>query len=195
MGQIQPTENLRQTLRGATASAHDLLDGTMREAAGWTTRDDYTRFLSLQYAARLPVEAWLEANAPNDLRPPAQSALIAKDLGELDEDLPETAAQFAIPTQPNASESSDHARALGAAWVLAGSSLGNRSILGEVRRTAQDNGAADWPTTFLGDPSMLEFWKGLRKQIEVGAETETVELASQAADADFQHFIDHAQSA
>ena len=195
MGQIQPTENLRQTLRGAPASAHDLLDGTMREAAGWTTRDDYTRFLSLQYAARLPVEAWLEANAPNDLRPPAQSALIAKDLGELDEDLPETAAQFAIPTQPNASESSDRARALGAAWVLAGSSLGNRSILGEVRRTAQDNGATDWPTAFLGDPGMLEFWKGLRKQIEVGAETETVELASQAADAVFQHFIDHAQSA
>lgn len=195
MGHLQPSENLRQTLRGATASAHDLLDGTMREAAGWTTRKDYTRFLSLQYAARLPVEAWLEANAPDDLRPPAQAALIAKDLGDLHEDLPETAPEFAIAPQQHADENTDRAQALGAAWVLAGSALGNRSILAEVRRTAQDNGATDWPTTFLGDSAMIEFWKGLRKQLEVGAEAETVDLASQAAATVFQHFIDHVQSA
>ena len=102
MGYAKPTDNLRHTLRGATASAHDLLDGTMRAAAGWASRDDYVRFLSLQYAARLPVEAWLADNAPADLNPPAQASLIAQDLAELGEPVPASATPFDRPVQVGA---------------------------------------------------------------------------------------------
>ncbi|MEL6487227.1 MAG: hypothetical protein AAFQ13_08795, partial [Pseudomonadota bacterium] len=78
MGYAKPNANLRDTLRGATACAHNKLDAAMRAGAGWSDRGAYTRFLSLQYAARQPVEMWLLANAPCDLRPPPQAPLIAQ---------------------------------------------------------------------------------------------------------------------
>ena len=188
IGKADHTDNLRQSLRGATEAAHDLLDGSMRAAAGWKTRSDYARFLSLQYAARLPVEAWLSENAPHALRPPAQCPLIARDLRELGEILPAEGQHFALPLRRHGDR---RAQILGAAWVLAGSSLGNRAILGEVRRMAQANGTAEWPTHFLGDEVMLDFWKSLRPMLETSAEMEQVELASHAASAVFDHFIAH----
>ncbi len=198
MGFAGPSDNLRQTLREATANAHDLLDGTMRAASGWSTLEDYAHFLSLQYAARVPVEAWLEASAPDDLCPPPQSTLIAEDLDQLGCKLPKPHARFepkgVAHTGARRDDETARCEALGAAWVLAGSALGNRSILAEVRRTAQANGAKDWPTRFLGDPAMLEFWKRLRIELENGAEMEAVEVASLAASHVFEHFIEHAQA-
>ena len=185
------TDNLRQSLRGATEAAHDLLDGSMRAAAGWKTQEHYARFLKLQYAARFPVESWLESNAPERLCPPAQCMLIAEDLRALDEDIPSGADAFDLPLLRGPERD---AQILGAAWVLAGSSLGNRSILGEVRRIAMATGEAPWPARFLGDEAMLEFWKRLRPMLETSAEMEQVELASAAASAVFDHFIAHAQS-
>lgn len=163
----------------------------MRAAAGWTCRSDYTRFLSLQYAARLPVEEWLAAHAPDDLRPPEQCALIAEDLTALGEELPEAADAFALPVSGNgaAETALPPAAALGAAWVLAGSALGNRAILKEVRRTASESGEAAWPEHFLGNDAMLDFWKGLRRQIEAPATSGAFEAASMAASAVFDHFI------
>ncbi|MEM9310293.1 MAG: biliverdin-producing heme oxygenase [Pseudomonadota bacterium] len=194
MGYAKPTDNLRHTLRGATASAHDLLDGTMRAAAGWASRDDYARFLSLQYAARLPVETWLADNAPADLNPPAQASLIAQDLVELGEPVPASASPFDLPVPAVEAAEVTRAEALGAAWVLAGSSLGNRAILAEVRRAAEQNAQPLWPTRFLSDAAMLDFWKGLRTQLEGSADIEDVERATCAAAAVFEHFIAHAQT-
>lgn len=194
MGIVVANENLRQVLRGATANAHDMLDGTMRTAAGWTTLEDYTCFLSLQYAARLPVEAWLAENAPEDLRPPAQSPLIAQDLAALDAALPDAGETFAGPQTPGADEATMRAQALGTAWVLAGSSLGNRSILAEVQRTARESGCETWPARFLGDPEMIGFWRRLRLELENSTDLEAVDLATHAASLVFEHFIEHAQS-
>ncbi len=168
----------------------------MRAAAGWRTKADYARFLSLQYAARLPVEAWLAQHAPADLCPPAQCDLIAADLSELGEPLPRAAASFRLDGTTRDPHTAA-CEALGAAWVLAGSSLGNRAILGEVRRTAKitaqaancaANGGAQWPASFLGDEQMLSFWKDLRARIERPAEITEVEAASRAAAAVFDHF-------
>ncbi|MEO0463930.1 MAG: hypothetical protein AAF127_12420 [Pseudomonadota bacterium] len=75
------------------------------------------------------------------------------------------------------------------AWVLAGSSLGNRSILAEVRRTASDNCEAGWPARFLSDAAMLAFWKDLRAQIERPASCAEARAASEAATAVFDHFL------
>lgn len=163
----------------------------MRAAAGWKARADYTRFLYLQYAARRPVEEWLAKNAPADLYPPAQCGLIAADLKDLGETPPRALREFTLVQHTN-SPSAMRTGVLGVAWVLAGSSLGNRAILKEVRRTARDHGETDWPAAFLGDDAMLAFWKGLRAQIECPADMDSVEVASLAASAVFDHFIDHA---
>ena len=193
MGLDHSGGSLRQALRAATAKAHDQLDGTMRTVAGWQKPEDYARFLSLQYAARVPVEAWLSQNASADLRPPEQAPLIASDLASMGHALPTYEVSFTPPAALE--QSAERARALGIAWVLAGSSLGNRAILAEIRRKTKAQGLTAWPEEFLGDDGMLDFWKHLRSQIEGRAEMDALEVAIEAAAAVFDHFIAHAQAA
>ncbi|MEM7666068.1 MAG: biliverdin-producing heme oxygenase [Pseudomonadota bacterium] len=162
----------------------------MREASGWTSRADYARFLSLQHAARAPVEAWLAQHADDPLRPPAQCPLIARDLERLNCEIPADAREFTLPDNDQ-----HEGHVLGAAWVLAGSSLGNRAILKELDRAGRTEGGEDWPHAFLASDTMLAYWKGLRKRIERPADVHEVDAASHAAAAVFDHFIHCAQNA
>ena len=171
-------EGLRAHLRAATMAAHDLLDASMQAASGWQSRADYARFLELQHAARAPLEDWLDDHAPAMLRPPRQTGLIARDLAALGHDVPAPAAAFAHPK-------SDRGDALGTAWVLAGSALGNRTIARQVDRI----GGGIWPVAFLGDEAMLEFWQGLRARIEARADPAEAAGATRAATAVFAHFL------
>lgn len=190
-------QDLREHLRAATMAAHDLLDHTMQAASGWHSLGDYARFLTLQHAARAPVEAWLDAHAPADLRPPAQTPLIARDLAALGLALPAPANTFAAASANAESGSADHGAAgaaLGAAWVLAGSALGNKAILKEMQRAARGHGGG-WPSAFLGDRAMLTFWQGLRARLEQPASVADASTAATAASAVFAHFIAHARHA
>jgi len=72
-----------------------------------------------------------------------------------------------------------------AAWVLAGSALGNRSIARQVDRI----GGGAWPVTFLGDAAMFGFWQGLRVRIERRADPAEAAGATRAATAVFAHFL------
>jgi len=182
--QPAPDDDLRSHLRAATMAAHDLLDHAMQAASGWRTREDYARFLELQHAARAPLEDWLDAHAPGGLNPPHQTALIARDLADLGRPAPAPAPLFTMGRTGTG-------HALGAAWVLAGSALGNRSIAKQVSRI----GAGAWPMAFLGDDSMLGFWQALRSQIEQQAGTGEAEGATDAATAVFAHFLAVAQDA
>ena len=195
MSLVEPGDNLRQVLRAATAQAHDRLDSTMRSVAGWERVEDYAHFLSLQHAARQPVEAWLALNAPDDLHPPPQTPLIAQDLKQLGVARSAQGTVVEPPLLGNRSASATRAVALGIAWVLAGSSLGNRAILAEIRRKAAASAWPHWPELFLGDAAMLAFWKSLRTQIEDQSEMEEVEVATHAASTVFDHFLAHAQAA
>jgi heme oxygenase len=179
-----PSDNLRASLRGATAAAHDILDHAMRAASGWASQGDYLKFLTLQHSARRPVEAWLAQHCEASSRPPAQCDLIAHDLADMGYPVPPDAAAF-DPGTPEVSGS----YALGAAWVLAGSSLGNRAILKEMQRVACAEGAPVWPHAFLSDEAMLTYWKDLRGRIERPAAIEEVAAASSAAAAVFDHFL------
>lgn len=173
-----PGESLRAHLRAATMAAHDLLDAAMQAASGWQTRADYARFLALQYAARTPLEAWLDAHAPQGLVPPPQSPLIACDLAQLGVAVPEPAPLFTLGR-------SGPGHALGTAWVLAGSALGNRAIARQVARI----GGGTWPVTFLGDGAMMDFWQSLRDRIERPVTLVEAEGATCAAEAVFAHFL------
>ncbi len=186
IGLVGTTENLRASLRGATAHAHDLLDQSMRTASGWDSLEDYAQFLTLQHAARAPVEEWLVHHASQDLLPPAQCPAIERDLAALSR-LPPLHTSAFSPIGVSGTEG----QVLGVAWVLAGSSLGNRSILKEVVRT----GHGKWPIAFLGDGSMLTYWQTLRRRIERPAEAEEAGAASAAAAAVFDHFVRVAQTA
>jgi heme oxygenase (biliverdin-IX-beta and delta-forming) len=182
-----PTDDLRLHLRSATMAAHDLLDHTMQAASGWHNLADYARFLSLQHAARAPVEAWLAAHAPGDLHPPAQTPLIARDLALLGFETP-------VPSSGFTMQDTHAGEALGAAWVLAGSALGNKAILKQVRRVAAGE-ARRWPCEFLGDDAMLTFWQGLRARLEQPASAAEAAAAAAAASAVFAHFVAHAGAA
>ena len=175
---IAGTDNLRFFLRSATAEAHEQLDASMRAASGWECERDYARFLALQHAARRSVEAWLDAHAPDDLHPPAQTPLIASDLSASGEELP----QGPLFSHPETSR----AAVLGIAWALAGSSLGNRAILKDVRRAS--GAAGSWPETFLADDTMPAFWAKLHREVERPADAVEAEAARRAAVALFDHF-------
>lgn len=185
-GKHQPErdEDLRSHLRAATMAAHDLLDHAMQAASGWQSREDYARFLELQHAARAPLEDWLDAHAPDGLNPPHQTPLIARDLAALGRPAPAPAPMFTLGRTGTG-------HALGAAWVLAGSALGNRSIAKQVRRIGNEA----WPMAFLGDDAMLGFWQALRSRIEQHAPANEAEGATDAATAVFAHFLAVAEEA
>jgi heme oxygenase len=177
-----PGESLRSHLRAATMAAHDLLDHAMQAASGWQTRADYARFLGLQHAARAPIEAWLAAHAPSGLIPPEQTGLLARDLAALGADAPPPAPLFSMGR-------CEPGHALGTAWVLAGSALGNKAIARQVARI----GGGAWPVAFLGDDAMMSFWQALRSRIETPANPDEAAGATRAAEAVFAHFLSVAE--
>lgn len=98
---------------------------------------------------------------------------------------PPAAEEFTLAGDGTGHED-DHA--LGVSWVLAGSSLGNRSIASELKHS----GHGDWPSRFLLDPAMLTFWKDLRVKLECAASEARIGATSRAAIAVFDHFLAHA---
>ena len=167
---------IRQALRRATDDLHTGLDAALG-GLDLTDREQYATFLTVQLAARRPIEQWLAANAPAELRPPAQSALLADDLAGLG--FTPTASALAEFSAPKGG-------ALGVAWAIGGSSMGNRMMLRAWRQRS-----ADMPATFLADDRMCAFFAALRPTIERPA-NEYADLAQAiaAARAVFAHFAE-----
>lgn len=164
---------LRQFLKNKTASLHGKLDALITPLATGDAAD-YTRFLVVQYRARLPIERLISAlNRPNS--PPEQTPLIVADLASLNWPMPPAAHPFALP---------ENAHPIGLYWVLAGSSLGNRMLL---RRVQAANPAL--PTQFLADGLMAAYWKHLKPQLDAQLRSEDAAHALAAAKATFDHFL------
>jgi heme oxygenase len=109
---------------------------------------------------------------------------LAADLAALGHPLP-------APALPLPHFSPAPGTALGTAWVLAGSALGNRAIAKQVARI----GGGAWPVAFLGDGAMMAFWQRLRTRIERPAAPSEAEGAADAAAAVFAHFLAVAERA
>jgi len=176
---------LREHLKGATAHSHDTLDSSMRPASDWRSLEDYARFLRAQYAARAPVEVWLSMFASVDLKPPEQTPLLAHDLAMLGQPMPTPSPGFAMTFNGEAT-------ATGVAWVLAGSSLGNRAMLHDMQRSL--SGGSEWPHVFLSSHGMTAFWKTLKVRVEAPASRTDAEEATRAARCVFEHFLGVARS-
>ncbi|RKF20615.1 hypothetical protein D6851_10790 [Altericroceibacterium spongiae] len=175
MVEKKQTNSLRARLREETGPLHDSLDIRMGQL-DLAVPEDYARFLKLQLAARAPIERWARHNCPAHLRPPAQVPLLLEDLSELGGPFSVSNRAFALPV---------HAEPLGFAWVMAGSHLGNRVMLNDLRKRA--NGRL--PTRFLSDPRMMEFWRDLRPQLEQPASDEQTDRALTAALTTFRFFL------
>ena len=167
-----PSPTLRARLRDETNALHDRLDASLAPAA-LAEGQDYAAFLAAQYRARGPIEEWLagQTTAP----PPAQTPLIARDLAEMNHPLPPAGNAFVPPSGSDP---------LGVAWVLAGSSLGNRAILARRRK----RGLAG-PVHFLSDDAMPRLFQKMRAQLEQPVDEDQAEPIISAAKAAFEQFI------
>lgn len=165
---------LREQLRQATAEIHAGLDKTVGHLPMASDRD-YAAFLSAQHSARSAVERALAAMPPASLSaPPSQLALLKSDLNDLGA-RPAGFAEYLRLATPNA--------ALGAAWTLAGSSLGNRAMLAH-RRKAGLAGAE----RFLSDERMPRYFAQLRQVLEQPHSATAVREAISGAQESFAIF-------
>lgn len=113
-----------------------------------SSKNEYASFLSAQFAARCAVERALAMQPPMGLAaPPSQIAALSQDLADLGIRPERLSKEFTLDTP---------AAALGAAWVLAGSSLGNKAML--VQRGKM---ASEGPERFLSDASLARYFGGL----------------------------------
>lgn len=168
------SKTLRDILRARTAGAHSALDRSLG-SLDLGDHAGYTAFLTFHYAARAGIERWLAQAAPADLCPPPQTPLIARDLAALGEEQPATPGNdFAAP---------GGAAWRGVAYVIAGSHLGNRMLLGQVSaRVATD------ARSFLSGADMQDYWRRLRTLLATPADPAECEGAVAGASAAFAHF-------
>ncbi|MDG6077956.1 hypothetical protein E3U23_01930 [Erythrobacter litoralis] len=167
------TEKLRDALRRHTREEHDRLDATLGDLP---VRNDaqYTRFLRIQYRARKPIEAWFERLDDDAIAaPPPQCGLIAEDLRVLDIPTPNVQAPFEL----------DKSGWIGAAWVLAGSSLGNRMLLKQRRRRDLDG-----PVGFLASEDMAAYFHKMLSFLQKSHSSEHQQNAIEGAKAVFARF-------
>jgi len=162
-----------------------MLDTSMRPASDWRSPADYARFLNAQYAARVSVELWLSMFATPGLKPPEQTPFIAHDLAQLGKPIPAAGPRFDM-------DFAGDATTMGVAWVLAGSSLGNRAMLHDMRLNLPEG--THWPHEFLGSQAMTRFWKELRSRVEVPVSQDKADEATRAARCVFEHFLGVARS-
>lgn len=165
---------LRERLKQATGKIHARLDQTIGHMPV-SSPHEYAAFLSAQFAARCAVERALAVQPPMGLAsPPSQAAALAQDLADLGI-APERMSQEFILETP--------AAALGAAWVLAGSSLGNKAML--VQRTKS---GAKGPERFLSDTSLARYFGGLLHVLDRPHSESDIAQATSGAEATFALF-------
>ena len=143
---------MRNELRKTTREAHDRLD-QLASGLPVVSRATYIAFLQAQGRARLAAESAFRHTTPTHLvRPPVQGHLIRTDLEELGVQLQPAGMVLTFASS---------CEALGAAWVIAGSSLGNRAMLVQ-RQKAGLSGAE----RFLSDPRMPAYFKDVLVALE-----------------------------
>jgi heme oxygenase (biliverdin-IX-beta and delta-forming) len=143
-------------LRRATAAAHGRLDSGLAVTDPHLTADDYRRFLGRMFGVVAPTEAAIgAADVPlDDWDGRRRTWMLAEDLGEEAAGLPWCRAAQ-VPMSP--------ARALGAAYVLEGSTLGGVHVAAAVRASVGPHAPVRWFESH-GDQVPLR-WQGFRQQV------------------------------
>lgn len=177
-------DSLRAKLRQATSDLHDRLDRQLGNL-DLTNPVQYARFLRVQLAARRPIELWLAGRELDGIGlPPRQSGIIERDI-MITGASPRLHSTKVKPFDVPGADRPDDA-ALGVAWVLAGSALGNRLMLLRLKRAMP---VSTQPHAFLADNSMKDYWNLLRPHLERPRSPETERNAIEGAVAAFSLFL------
>ncbi|MCK2168529.1 biliverdin-producing heme oxygenase [Thalassospira xiamenensis] len=125
-----------QTLKQATTGDHQHIDDMVMEMAPFESRDNYARFVGMQYVFHRAVKPLYDANDLNDLIPglSARSRFndVCADLADLQCSLPENGMPSSVPKTGMAR--------LGWLYVCEGSSLGAAFLLKAAGNIGLDTG-------------------------------------------------------
>lgn len=144
------------TLRRATAESHARLDAGLPVTDPHLTADHYRRFLHRLFGVVAPVEAAIDAaGVPLVDWPDRRRAwMLAEDLADAAGD---------VVWCDDAAEPLAPARALGAAYVLEGSTLGGVHVAAAVRASVGPGAPVRWFESH-GDQVPVR-WQGFRRQV------------------------------
>jgi heme oxygenase len=167
---------VRWHLREATADLHEVAD-TLGSDFDLGTTGDYARFLRAHARALLPLEAALAEAGIEDFLPDwplrRRGAALRADLAALGEAVPQ-APRLSLHTA---------AAALGAAYVLEGSRMGNGLLLRRIR----DGGL---PAAYLAHAGAPGGWPGFLAQLESALRMPALwQAAAEGARAAFTLFL------
>ena len=158
---------MREELRQATGEIHARLDKTVGHMIV-SSEQEYGSFLLAQFAAHRAVERALAMQAPLGIAaPPSQTPTLLQDLADLAIDPPRLLIELTLDSA---------SAALGAAWVLAGSSLGNKAMMAQRRKAG-----ATGPSRFLSDVGLARYFGGLLHVLDRSySESDTAEAVAGA---------------
>jgi heme oxygenase len=159
-------------LKSETAAAHASIERRLRIARREPTRLDYRSYLQAMYGFTAPLEARLRLLPADfaselELERRCKSELLARDLSALDERLKSDPRPHAFcEALP---DSHDTTRALGALYVLEGSTLGARFLLRHLQPLGIDDCSAYLQS--YGD-ALGSMWEKMRRALVRHAESE-----------------------
>lgn len=165
---------MRLQLRQATEATHNRIDA-LAGSLPLTSDGTYALFLAAQYSARHAIEVAFGQVSPAGIAaPPPQCALLAEDLRSLG---------FKPLCKAAPLQFDDANEALGAAWVVSGSSMGNRAILARRHKLGLSG-----PERFLSDPGMPAYFRQLVPLLETTASASRLTSAISGAEKTFGLF-------
>ena len=156
-------------LRAATADRHRRLEDDLDLLADDLTPERWSAALRRLLAVVEPLEAAIDAGPPpiDDWAERRRAALLRADAGD-----PDVAPSGALP------DVSTTARALGALYVLEGSTLGGRVVTAHVRRVLGPDAGTRWFTAY-GDEAPAR-WASFRRAASEGHDVDELVGAATA---------------
>lgn len=121
-------EDRRFALKRATNEAHDRVEGVVRDAGMFETREGFQRYLAAAFEMRARFERLLDLNHAArvwaDYPSRKIADLVAQDIADLD--------GVAVPPETTGTKTCSAGELLGVMYVLEGSSLGARILVKSV---------------------------------------------------------------
>jgi heme oxygenase len=179
---------LTEVLKSETKTAHTNLEGRMIPSIkAIQTHEDYRRLLEMMYGFYQPLEDRIDAYINDDIMPGynerRKAALLAQDMAVLNSSVPATPERLCADLP----EISSYAQALGAMYVLEGSTLGGKIIAGMVQKRVGEVHNALHFFNGYGEKAM-EMWLAFKEQMNKDMPGQEQERVVQAANDTFGSF-------
>lgn len=173
---------LTEVLKSETKTAHTDLEGRMIPSIkSIQTHEDYRRLLEMMYGFYQPLEEKIDAYINDESMPGYQdrrkASLLVEDIAALNNNVAARPEKLCA----NLPEITSYAHALGAMYVLEGSTLGGKIIAGMVQKRVEEVDHALHFFNGYGEKAMdmwMAFKEQLNKDMPGGAQEEVVQAAN-----------------